>query len=636
MSENNIPSGSTNDIPPSAPVKPVPMSSNISSNLKINLEPHTIKVDADIENNKFKTVTNEMPREVDNTTQVDNMQTAPKYQYGMKEPVIKETKEEKECSCGCPAHASSAAHASLVSPVPSPVVVSQVSCAAQIPPMPQEVPQNNPTPHATQSQMSVPTPAAAAYTPNPIVSQYAPPASKTSSSTTPVSPTSLPPQPPIKPSVYPSSHVEPPFPRTIENKPGFSLSTFVASICVCSLISAGLVYGITSSTPKISQATKTVIPAITQQENTENEKTLATSVAEIARPSVVCIYSYTQPQSNALSLFFNGRSGSGSGTQDGVDSSSPVLSGLGSGVIVSRDGYIITNYHVINGAAKIQVSVDGKDSYEGTIVGSDPQSDIAVVKIEGNDFPAIEVANSDELRVGDWTMAIGSPYGYEETCTTGIISALSRSTAMQSNDGTTTYYPNLVQTDAAINTGNSGGALVDASGKLIGINTLISSTTGDSSGIGFAIPSNYATAIANKIISGGAVNHGSLGVMVSNNEDKQGAVVAQVIKDGAADLAGLKAGDVIIKIGGKDVEMADEVVYAVKERFEGDEIEIVYVRDGKETTTKAVLKKAEEIVANNNTKKIVPNIKNNGNGNSGSGNSNSDIQDLLDQFLNGR
>ena len=176
--------------------------------------------------------------------------------------------------------------------------------------------------------------------------------------------------------------------------------------------------------------------------------------------------------------------------------------GAGSGVIISTDGYIITNNHVVEGADAIKATVNGVE-YDAKVVGSDSSSDIAVIKVDADDLTPVEIGSSSDLQVGEWVMALGSPFGLENSVSTGVVSALQRSNTMQdSTTGETVIYPNMIQTDATINPGNSGGALVDSQGKLIGINSMISSYSGSSSGVGFAIPIDYAIDLAQQIIEG--------------------------------------------------------------------------------------------------------------------------------------
>jgi putative serine protease PepD len=244
--------------------------------------------------------------------------------------------------------------------------------------------------------------------------------------------------------------------------------------------------------------------------------------------------------------------------------------GNGSGIMIRSNGYVLTNNHVVKDADRILVSV-GVDKKTAKVVGVDPSTDIAVIKVDGTGYSAIETGSSQNLRVGQWVMAVGSPFGLEKTVTSGIISALQRSeqTQSQSNYDITTY-TNLIQTDAAINPGNSGGALVDDSGKLIGLNSLIQSPSGtvgvaQSAGIGFAIPVDFAMDIAGQLIATGRATHPYLGVSCATVDEsiaaqfglnvKSGAFVRFVSPGSPADKAGIKAGDIITKIG--DVEVTD-------------------------------------------------------------------------------
>ena len=238
--------------------------------------------------------------------------------------------------------------------------------------------------------------------------------------------------------------------------------------------------------------------------------------------------------------------------------------GTGSGVLIRSDGHILTNNHVVEGADRIVVTV-GLEDKVATVVGTDPSTDLAVLKIEGSGYPAAEAGSSKDLQVGQFVMAVGSPFGLEKTVTSGIISALQRSEQAQGqtpNDITT--YTNLIQTDAAINPGNSGGALVDGQGRLVGINSLIQSPSGgvgaaQSAGIGFAIPVDFAIDIANQLISTGKATHSYVGISTETVDEnlaaqyglpvKSGALVRFVAPSGPAEQAGIKRSDIIVKIG---------------------------------------------------------------------------------------
>jgi putative serine protease PepD len=266
--------------------------------------------------------------------------------------------------------------------------------------------------------------------------------------------------------------------------------------------------------------------------------------------------------------------------------------GNGSGVIIRDDGFILTNNHVIAGADRIFVTI-GIDDVEAEVVGTDPFSDLAVLKIEGQSLPAIDVGSSQELRVGQYVMAVGSPFGLEKTVTVGIISALNRSEMVQGRNDITTY-TNLIQTDAAINPGNSGGALVDSQGRLVGINTLIQSPSGtvgapQSAGIGFAIPIDFAVDIAEQLIENGEANHPYLGVSTDTVDANvasrtglpvdNGAIVRFVQPGAPADRAGIQRNDIIVRIGDRQITGVPDVFAGVREHRIGETIEVEVVRN---------------------------------------------------------
>jgi serine protease DegQ len=233
-------------------------------------------------------------------------------------------------------------------------------------------------------------------------------------------------------------------------------------------------------------------------------------------------------------------------------------SGLGSGVIVSANGYILTNFHVVEAADDIQVSLNDGHAYKATIIGSDPESDLAVLQIKADKLPAITFGQMENLRVGDVVLAIGNPFGVGQTVTMGIVSALGRS-----HLGINTF-ENFIQTDAAINPGNSGGALVDINGNLVGINTAIYSRTGGSHGIGFAIPVSSAKSIMEQIVQSGSVTRGWIGVEAQEITpelaesfglpDTAGALIAGVVRGSPADSAGIRPGDVLLAVGERTVK----------------------------------------------------------------------------------
>ncbi|MEJ2683393.1 MAG: DegQ family serine endoprotease [Candidatus Sulfobium sp.] len=266
---------------------------------------------------------------------------------------------------------------------------------------------------------------------------------------------------------------------------------------------------------------------------------------------------------------------------------------LGSGVITSSDGYIITNYHVVKGADKIKVTLSDQREFTGKVIGSDPKTDIAVVKIKAKDLPVLPFGNSDLMKAGDIVIAVGNPYGLNQTVTMGIVSATGRSNVGLAD------YEDYIQTDAAINPGNSGGALVNASGQLIGINTAIFSTTGGYQGIGFAIPSDMVKTIMDSLIKYGKVTRGWLGVSIQKIspelakqfglKNENGALVSDVVDKSPARKAGLERGDVIIKYDGKEIEEPYQLRNMVANTRPGGIHEITVLRNGKEKTLKVTI-----------------------------------------------
>ncbi len=288
------------------------------------------------------------------------------------------------------------------------------------------------------------------------------------------------------------------------------------------------------------------------------------AAAQRAAPAVVSIAASKAPQANPHAddpwfRFFFGQRGAPQGMEP--------QRGLGSGVIVSAEGYLITNHHVIEGADEIEVMLaDGRQA-PAKIVGADPETDVALLKIGLDKLPAITFGNSDQLHVGDSVLAIGNPFGVGQTVTSGIVSALDRKGL-----GLNTF-ENFIQTDAAINPGNSGGALVDANGNLVGINTAIFSRSGGSLGIGFAIPAATARAVMEGLIKDGKVIRGWIGVeprdLTPDMADtlrlpvKSGVLITGVLQDGPASGGGIQPGDVVTKIGGKQVANTAELLNAV-------------------------------------------------------------------------
>lgn len=264
--------------------------------------------------------------------------------------------------------------------------------------------------------------------------------------------------------------------------------------------------------------------------------------------------------------------------------------GLGSGFITSEDGYILTNNHLVTNADKIKVTLADKREFTATIVGTDPKSDVAVIKIESENLPIVKLGDSDTIEVGDWAIAIGTPYGLQQTVTAGIISAEGRSN-IGIND-----YEDFIQTDAAINPGNSGGPLVNIESEVIGINTAIFSRSGGYQGIGLAIPINMAKHIQESLITKGKVVRGWLGVIIQpvtqeiarrfELKEATGTLIGDVLKDSPAERAGVKRGDVIISFDGQPIDSPNTLKNVVAATTVDKKVKVVVIRNGKEETLK--------------------------------------------------
>ena len=307
-----------------------------------------------------------------------------------------------------------------------------------------------------------------------------------------------------------------------------------------------------------------------------------------------------QTQPDIFDFFF----GDGRGQQRQIQTQPRV--GFGSGVIISKDGYIVTNNHVVEGADEITVKLNDERELKGRVIGTDPDTDLALLKIEGDDFPTIPVGNSDNLKVGEWVLAVGNPFNLNSTVTAGIVSAKARSIGTTAANGQAASIQSFIQTDAAINSGNSGGALVNAAGELVGINAMLYSPTGAYSGYGFAIPTNLMTKVVSDLKQYGTVQRALLGIkggdfttdlqmndeVVKEMEKRMEELVAQVIEGGSA--AGiLKENDVIIKLDGKKLHKFTDLQEALSKHRPGDKVQLTIVRDKKEKEVTITLKNAQ-------------------------------------------
>lgn len=285
--------------------------------------------------------------------------------------------------------------------------------------------------------------------------------------------------------------------------------------------------------------------------------------------------------------------------RDDNDESAQQQTGLGSGVIISSDGYIVTNNHVIDGAERLEVTLNDNHTYNATVVGADPTTDIALVKIDATDLPVIPMGDSENLKVGEWVLAVGNPFGFTSTVTTGIVSAKARSIGSATH-GRSMGIESYIQTDAAVNPGNSGGALVNLAGELVGINTAIYSQTGNYAGYSFAVPTTIVKKVVADIREYGAVQRAVLGIGISDLTPErakkdgitavtQGVYVGSVNDRSSAREAGIEAGDVIVKINGNSTDNTAQLQEQLSKYRPGDKISLTYIRDNKSHTVEVKL-----------------------------------------------
>ncbi|GGZ23495.1 serine protease [Echinicola pacifica] len=322
--------------------------------------------------------------------------------------------------------------------------------------------------------------------------------------------------------------------------------------------------------------------------------------ADQVLPAVVHIKSAVTMQSNRgggnpFEEFFEFRNPNGGQSQPREGMSS------GSGVIISKDGYVVTNNHVIEDAKDINITLYDNTNYEAKLIGTDPTTDLALLKIEASDLPFVPFGDSDKAQVGEWVLAVGNPFNLTSTVTAGIISAKARNIGILRNENNNLQIESFIQTDAVVNRGNSGGALVNLAGELIGINTAIASQTGAFSGYAFAVPSSIVKKVMDDLLEYGTVQRGLLGISIQDVNiakeflDKdiavnQGVYVADVNEDSGADEAGLEPGDIIIAVDGKTTNNVSQLQELVARKRPGDEVKVKYLRDGKEKEVEATLK----------------------------------------------
>ena len=286
----------------------------------------------------------------------------------------------------------------------------------------------------------------------------------------------------------------------------------------------------------------------------------------------------------------------------------------GSGVILSKDGYIVTNNHVVDGAAQVNVVLNDKRQFKAQIVGTDPTTDLALLKVDADDLPTLPIGNSDNLKVGEWVLAVGNPFNLTSTVTAGIVSAKARNINILSGD---MKIESFIQTDAAVNPGNSGGALVNTRGELVGINAAIASQTGSYTGYAFAIPTSIMSKVVADLKEYGTVQRALLGVQIrdidadfakeKNLETMEGAYVASVGNQSAASDAGIKEGDIITHVSGNKVKTVSELQEKISRFRPGDKVQITLLRNGKQETVSVTLKNMmgnTNVVKNYDTKQL--------------------------------
>lgn len=353
-----------------------------------------------------------------------------------------------------------------------------------------------------------------------------------------------------------------------------------------------------------SDAKPTAVKLVVDDKPVSRDVKLGTSFSPVVKkvaPSVVMVTTSAKPKQAAMqeapgfdNPFFRRFFGEEfDQRQPRRRPNAPRQLGQGSGVIVTRDGYILTNNHVVDGADEVKVALQDGREFTGKVVGKDPKTDVAVLKIDGKDLPFIEMADSEKIEVGDIVLAVGNPFGIGQTVTMGMISATGRATLGLD-------YEDFIQTDAAINPGNSGGALVDADGRLIGINTAILSRSGGNQGIGFAIPTNLARDVMESLVADGKVTRGYLGVMIQdvtpslakefNLKDQKGALIGDVVPKGPAEKAGLRSGDVVLEFNGKAVKDSRQFKLQVARVKPSESVPVKVLRNGATKTLEVTVR----------------------------------------------
>ena len=338
----------------------------------------------------------------------------------------------------------------------------------------------------------------------------------------------------------------------------------------------------------LTYAAEKALPSVVYIKNTQNSKV---QTVEYSDP-------FEDFFSDPFGGFFGRGQGQGNGGRRQRQVQTPKRVAAGSGVIISADGYIVTNNHVVDGADELLVTLNDNKEYSARIIGADATTDLALIKIDGKNLPAIQIANSDDVKIGEWVLAVGNPLGLNNTVTAGIVSAKARSMGQGVSS--------MIQTDAAINQGNSGGALVNTQGALIGINAMIYSQTGSNIGYGFAIPTTIMNKVVDDIKKYGTVQRAMIGIQgsdvnayVDSEKEKgnevdlgtmEGIYIAKVVEEGAAADAGLKEGDVITHIDGQKIKTFGELQNIIAQKRPGDKITLTYLRNKSKKTATLTLR----------------------------------------------
>lgn len=338
---------------------------------------------------------------------------------------------------------------------------------------------------------------------------------------------------------------------------------------------------------------------VTQSEAMKTLNSAFTNASEAVLPSVVSIeVTSTRKMSKGQEFFEFFRPRGGDREEENL------VKGNGSGVFISKDGYIVTNNHVVEDAKEIKVTTYDKRTYKATLVGADPLTDLAVIKLEGGgDFPAVHFADINSVKVGEWVMAVGNPLGLTSTVTTGIVSAIGRGQLGMSRSSYSVEY--YIQTDAAINPGNSGGGLFDMNGSLTGINTAIATSTGNYIGYGFAIPVDLVKSVIDDLIDDGEINRGYIGVSIKSVRDEvvakalgldevYGVLVESILKGSAAEDAGIEAGDVLLELEGEKLYSSGELQSRIAQKRAGDKVDVLILRDGEKISKTVKLRARDE------------------------------------------